>query len=104
MSLDFYLEETKPCEVCDANITHNLVPMWREAGVYEALYKSQGKQAKDIISVLESGVSAMAADPARFEAHNSPNGWGLYRNALPWLRKCLDACKENPEAIIRVSA
>lgn len=105
MSLDVYLEgvPTKPIELYWANITHNLCPMWREAGVCDALYDSAGKKAKEIIPILEQGAALMAADPTRFEALNSSNGWGLYKHALPWLQAYLAACRENPDATIRVS-
>jgi hypothetical protein len=103
MSLDVYLEEVQPTEVFEANITHNLTSMWGAAGVYVALYESEGKHAKEIIPALEAGVAAMEEDPAKFEAFNSPNGWGLYKNALPWLRKYLAACREHPDATIRIS-
>lgn len=103
MSLDVSLEKVLINEVFEANITHNLIGMWTEAGVYNALYWSAGKLAREIIPELEAGVLAMESDPERFKAFNSPNGWGLYKNALPWLKKYLSACRENPDALIRVS-
>ena len=30
------------------NITHNLVGMWKAAGCYDALYKSEGKRARNV--------------------------------------------------------
>lgn len=45
MSLDFYIEEIRPTAVYWRNITHNVVPMWKRAGVYDALYKSEGQLA-----------------------------------------------------------
>lgn len=105
MSLDFYLG----CNHChhtveSFNITHNLGDMWREAGVYEALYKSEGKKASEIVNALEYGVQTMKDNPPRFKRHDSPNGWGLYVHALPWLEKVLQACRDNPELTIRVWA
>lgn len=110
MSLDFYLYETEKDflddnaeEIFWANITHNLGPMWNEAGVYAALYETNGQQAKMIQATLEKGLVKMVLDRPRFEKHNSPNGWGLYKNALPFLQEVHEACKENPEAFIRIS-
>lgn len=110
MSLDFYLE-LPPCNHCgradgelfSSNITHNLRRMWDEASVCDALYESQGKTAASILPALESGLAVMQADPARFEAFNAPNGWGLYKHAVPWLAEVVRACRENPAAVVRVS-
>lgn len=111
MSLDFYLtisvdtggSEPYTQTLFDANITHNVVPMWDKAGVTDALYESHDKQAKDIIDALECGVAAMEADPAGYEALNPPNGWGSYERALPWLRNVLAQCKAHPNATIGIS-
>lgn len=114
MSLDIYLVTPTRCphcggtvgeeaEVYSANITHNLHPMWREAGVDDALYQSEGETAASILPMLRAGVEMMEYDPQRFKRHDSPNGWGLYVNALPWLKRLAEACEEHPTAIIRVS-
>lgn len=110
MSLDIYLDGAS-CDHCkrggeevfSANITHNLRRMWDEASVCDALYESQGKTAASILPALESGLAVMQADPARFEAFNAPNGWGLYKHAVPWLAEVVRACRENPAAVVRVS-
>ena len=95
---------TCPERVFSSNYTHNVTPMWREAGVYEALYESAGKLACEIIPALERGVADMEARPSVYEAMNPENGWGSYDRALPWLRAVLAACRENPGATIRVWA
>lgn len=110
MSLDISLE-MDPCPYCgrgseevfSSNITHNLGAMWREAGCYEALYESHGRRAKVYIAVLDRAVALMEADPPRFEKHNAPNGWGLYKHAFPWLREVRNAFRRHPNATIRVS-
>jgi len=109
-----------------ANITHNLGEMAREAGVYEALwrphrlkenynipendhnaeYKFEEENttiAKDIISIIEKGLADLKARPEYFEAFNSPNGWGMYEDFVPFLEKYLEACKEYPNALVEVS-
>lgn len=111
MSLGFtlYVEvdlggETPYClEPFDANYTHNVVPMWEKAGVYEALYKSDGKQAKEIIPELEIGYEFMKNNPDLFIPLNPPNGWGDYETALEFLNNILDSCKKYPKTIIQVS-
>ena len=123
MSLDIYLIEPVPegareplnhCDSCtcrsdpwstlfSANITHNLVPIWTAAGVYEALYESEGKIAEAIIPALSLGLVRMKGDPARFRRLNASNGCGTYEGAVPWLDALLRACMDHPKALIRVS-
>ena len=106
MALDISLMVTKPTEVYEANITHNLGKMASEAGVYEACWRPEeigAGKAKDIIPILEKGISLMESDRERFESFAPENGWGTYGNLLQFLRNYLAACKENPEAEISVS-
>lgn len=112
MSLDFYLDDAKTCTACgrggerlySANITHNVSPMWIRAGVHEALYRSEGRTAAEIIPALEKGVEHMATHPDEYTPMNPENGWGSYASALTWLRHVLAACRAHPHAAIRVSA
>jgi hypothetical protein len=110
--------------VYDANITHNLGEMASEAGIYEALWRphrlrpdynipesdhhaewefedSVTIKAKEIIPLLEKGLLDLKSRPKHFEKFNSPNGWGLYVNFVPFCEKYLNACKEHPEAIVK---
>jgi hypothetical protein len=114
MSLDLYLYAPTKCPHCGGsltsgeeifwqNYTHNVTPMWAKAGVYDALYMSDGRTAKEYVDALEHGVADMVAKPAEYISLNANNGWGTYDTALPWLQKVLIAFKENPEAVIRVS-
>ena len=113
MSLDVYLTSPK-CPTCghaeqkyfNANITHNLNKMAAEAGIYEACWRPEEigiTKAAQLIEPLRNGIAQMKADPARFEKHNSPNGWGLYMHFLPWLERYLAACEANPDADVSVS-
>lgn len=103
MSLDIWLNTGDGTEAASKNITHNLSEMWREAGVYSALYDSEGKSAKDVLPTLEAGLKKMLAEPKRFEEYNSPNGWGLYKYAVPWLIELIAEFKKYPEGIIERS-
>jgi hypothetical protein len=86
-----------------ANITHNVTPMWREAGIYDALYDSDGKRAGDIIETLRRGIADMEDRPEVYRAMNPKNGWGNYDGALNWLREWLAECVKHPNALIGVS-
>lgn len=110
----------------EANITHNLGEMAEKAGIYEALwrphrlrsdynieekdYKGESVfeesvkiQAKEIIPILETGLKDLKNRPSYFKEFNSPNGWGMYEHFVPFVENYLNACRENPDAIINVS-
>jgi hypothetical protein len=119
MSLDVYLTRKKwvsydeglthteeSDELYWANITHNLGEMAGKAGIYQALWRPEeiGKtKAIEIVELLEKGLADLKARPQYFETFNSPNGWGLYKNFVPFVEKYLNACKEYPNATIEVS-
>jgi hypothetical protein len=120
MSLDVYLHIEKGTEDCphcaqpyaagetvfDANITHNLSKMASEAGIYEALWRPDEvgiMKAAQLIAPLAEGLAKMKADREHFEKFNSPNGWGMYENFVPWVERYLKACTEYPEAYVTVS-
>ena len=89
-----------------ANITHNLGDMADKAGIYKALWRPEEigcKYAKDIIEIVEKGLEDLKSRPEYFEQFNSPNGWGMYRNFVPFVSDYLDALKEYPDAEIHVS-
>lgn len=107
-----------------ANITHNLGKMADAAGIYEALWrpymlhkdykhfdiydeeyefeKSVTIYAKDIVDIVEKGLKKMKNKPEYYAKFNSPNGWGLYENFVPWVERYLEALKEYPESIVEV--
>lgn len=117
------LEEREE-EVYDANITHNLGGMAKEAGIYEALWRpyrlkeefvptedyhkemefeeSVEVRAYEIIPILEKGLEDLKANPEHYKTFDSPNGWGIYENFVPFVEKYLDASKQYPEAIVNV--
>lgn len=103
MSLDIGLAKMQMAEVYSANYTHNVTHMWRLAGVYDALYNSEGKKAEEILLELERGLNAMKAEPEKYRALNPVNGWGKYESAVEFLEKFLQACYENSSAVITVS-
>lgn len=99
MSLDIDLY----ARVYESNITHNLGTMAKAAGVYDCLWRSPEngfRLAGQLIDPLRDGISRMEADPKRFKAMDSPNGWGTYKVFLPWLERLLEACIANPDAEI----
>lgn len=104
MSLDIWLTKLQPVDIFSANYTHNVIPMWKEAGVFEVLYESQGRKARDIVETLKKGVDHMRDNPAIFINLNPKNGWGSYETALPWLQNLVEQCLKNPDAEIHISS
>lgn len=107
MSLDFGLV----CKCCghtvyEGNITHNLVQMAIEVGIYEALWRPEelkAKKAKDIISLLSEGLKKLKENPKKFEKYNPINGWGSYDVLIIFVEGAYNACEEYPECKIEVS-
>lgn len=92
--------------VFDANITHNLTTIAAEAGIYTCLWRPDEigiTHARQLIEPLTKGLTALRAEPARYEALNPENGWGSYEAFVPWIERYLDACARYPEAQVRVS-
>lgn len=106
MSLDVSLLIVEPCEVFESNITHDLAGMATEAGIHKHLWRPDGigiTKAGELIGPLTTGLALMRSDPARFKAFDADNRWGTYDQFLPWIEKYLAACREYPDAEVRVS-
>ncbi len=108
LDLDLFIDvdcggpEPERIYLFDRNYTHNVVPMWEAAGVYSALYESDGMLAGLLVDTLAEGVAHMERNPKRYERLNPPNGWGSYETALPFLRDVLAACRRYPKATVGV--
>lgn len=106
MSLDVWLTATQPVMVFDGNITHNLNTMAMAAGIYEAIWRPEELgigYAHQLSKYLETGLTALRADPEYFQTMNPENGWGSYETLVGFVEKYLDACREYPNAEIGVS-
>jgi hypothetical protein len=111
MSLDIWLTTPK-CELCghneevfSANITHNLGKMAGIAGIYECLWHPEignYTEAGELVQPLEEAINKMERFPQRYKKYDADNGWGTYKDFLPWLKKLLEACEEYPESKIGV--
>lgn len=89
-----------------ASITHNLVPMAEKAGIYKPLWYPEEigiSKADQLIDPLRAALARMKVNPSRFKKYNAKNGWGQYKNFLPWIERYLAACVEHPDANVTVS-
>jgi len=106
MSLDFSLFAVRRTCVFDTNITHNLVEMAEEAGIYKLLWRPEecgNPRAGDLVSPLTKAIEDMEKRPEHYKQFDAPNGWGDYDTFLGWLYEVRDVCGEFPDAEIEVS-
>lgn len=122
MSLNIYLKDNPSEVVCvcecdhihkkihspimfEINITHNLINMAEEAGIYKVIWRPDEigiKKAKDMIDILEEGLLTLQAEPLNFKRFNPRSGWGSYQSLLCAVSELLEACKEFPESNVEV--
>jgi hypothetical protein len=106
MSLDLTLKKMQMTEVFWQNITHNLVPMAKESGLYDCLWRpgENGiKKAADMISPLKAGLGRLKSNPKKFVKLNPANGWGSYEGFVEAVESILEACEENPSSKVSAS-
>jgi len=107
MSLDVCLKHQPEEEYFfTLNITHNLVRMAKEAGVYQHLWRPEEigiTKAGELVEPLSVALRVMVADPGRFMQFNPKNGWGDYDGLLDFIKQYLVECICYPDAIIEIS-
>lgn len=92
-------------QVYSDNITHNLTAMAEAAGIYRELWRPEEigiTKAAQLIEPLKAGLVKLKANPAEYEKHDAPNGWGQYKNFVPFVENYLAACEQYPDADVRV--
>lgn len=60
-------------------------------------------RASQLIIPLTNGLKLLVDQPELMKYHNPQNGWGDYDGFIEFVREYLDACLENPEAVVEVS-
>lgn len=94
----------EPIEVFEANITHNLNRMADAAGIYDCVWRPEEHgitHAKQLIEPLTAGLAMLKQNPVIFAEYNPKNGWGDYDGLVRWVSEYLNACVENPDAMVR---
>lgn len=87
------------------NITHNLNTMADKAGIYKHLWRPEEigiTKAGELIEPLSNGLIALVTNKADFIKYNPENGWGDYDGLVSVVADYLSACKQYPNATIRV--
>jgi len=100
------VENEPDAQVYWRNITHNLTTMADAAGLYRPMWRPEEigiKTAAQLIDPLSDGLMALRDDPERFKKFNPENGWGTYEGLVSFVESYLDACKQYPDARIKVS-
>lgn len=83
------------------NMTSNLSKMWSEASA--PLADFQGKQAIDVLPLLQQAIDNLKDDPDYYRQLEPDNGWGDYGGCIEYLERILAACARDPFAKLRVS-
>ena len=85
--------------------TDNISPMFDLALGEDGLRGLDGSNCAEAIGILEAADSHVnhPDNLASYEWHNPANGWGCHGTAKNIIRKLLAACRDHPEAFIRVT-
>ena len=89
--------------VFDRNITYNLRPMLVAAGLADSLHTLEGMSGKEAQDLLYGVWRELRTRPEHYRSFDSPNGWGLRKNLLPWVRSLYLAVRTHPRGVIHIS-
>lgn len=107
MSLDVYLINEDGEEIYWRNITHNVAPMARAAGLYYPLWRPREigiTHAWQLVPELNIGLERMEQHETYLRQFFTPsNGWGSYGTLLDFTMDYLAHCKVHPKAKIEIS-
>ena len=85
----------------DAHYTYNVSPMF-SAVIGTGLNELDGIRASEMAEKCVAILDAFNRDPAKFKAMNPSNGWGDFEGARKFIQTILNACREAPNATLRV--
>ena len=93
-------EKAEPSIAFEDRISPGYVPLWEAAGVYDALYNSDGQPAREISRVIAYGVDRLYDDPSL--AALLPSTLSL-EEAIRFLENVHRACVIHSQARITAS-
>lgn len=97
------VHEVDTDEVFSRNMTNNVMSMAREAGIVDCIWMDNKTPAKDILPIIEAGLSDMISNPDKYAKFNASNGWGTYDQFIPWLKDYVYHLREYPDSIASAS-
>lgn len=100
LCIDTGAPEPHRLDIC-WNFTSNVSRMWRTAGA--DLAEFDGKPTAECTPILEAAIAEMRANPDKYRAMDSPNGWGTYDHLMPRLDYLLACMKTHPKTTVYVS-
>lgn len=92
-------------DVFQSNITHNLIEMASEAGIYKCIWRPDEiniTKGQQLLLPLRNGLELLKSDPERFLKFNPENGWGSYDLLIKFIENYSKACENNPDADVSV--
>lgn len=102
--------EWKELVVCDVNVTHNLVPMAKIAGLYGPMWLGHNlmgypaAEARELVQAMCVGVlQLLKMNTEEIRRYTPENGWGTYTDLLVAALKILLSCIEYPAGRISIS-
>jgi hypothetical protein len=93
-------EDIEPAVVFHDSTSPGFVPLWEAAGVYDALYNSDGKRARDISRAVAYGVDRISSDASL--APRVPSSLSL-GEAIRFLENVHRACVTHASARVATS-
>lgn len=88
----------------DGNITSNASRIFNEAfntnGYWTDLLN--GNSSSDVVPIVKQALINLCEKPSHYKQFDSPNGWGIWRDFLPFLAELHEGMINNPNDIIEV--
>jgi len=108
LTLYFYadVDDAYPLDIDTINITHNLVPMAKAAGLYEVVWRPDelaSRQLRDLRPALLAGIDRMVEHAEKLKQLAPSNGWGTYESFMRALHQLLWVANTYPLAYVSPS-
>lgn len=92
MGVSIYLQDVEHGNVFQGDLTHNLKPIAKAAGIDGILWGSYSDEASDFIDLLADGIHSLKKYPITYQRLNPANGWGSYEVLLEVAENLLEKC------------
>jgi len=92
--------------VFEKNVTHNLVDMAKECGIYDCLWRPEENgfdNAGQITFPLKKGLYKLINNPDKYKLLQPSSGYGTYTGLVNFATEVLENCIEHPKCKIEAS-